>query len=186
MKLAVIAPLYYTIPPKTYGGTEAVVYNLVEGLVKNGHDVTLFACKGSTSSAKIYPKWNKKLDIVKDGAEDKKYQYDRIKHIISISKEFDLIHNNDGILPILNEKKFSCPLITTWHSPFSQYILDYPEEVEITVLARIVDIITDIPGVKYTNNGGSITVPEGSKVVKITEVYPTVDIQKAFERPIQQ
>jgi len=64
--------------------------------------------------------------------------------------------------------------------------LDYPEEVEITVLARIVDIITDIPGVKYTNNGGSITVPEGSKVVKITEVYPTVDIQKAFERPIQQ
>lgn len=129
MKIGVIAPLYYPVPPKTYGGTESVVYYLAEGLVKNGHDVTLFACEGSSVSAKLYSKWNKQLDIVKGSPEDKKYQFDRVDHIVSISKNFDIIHNNDGILPILSESKFACPLITTWHSPFSQYLIDHPDEV---------------------------------------------------------
>jgi glycosyltransferase involved in cell wall biosynthesis len=91
--------------------------------------VTLFACSSSSSSAKIYPKWNKQLDITKDNEEDKKYQKDRLEHIISISNNYNVIHNNDGMLPILNEKRFSCPLITTWHSPFSQYVVEHPEEV---------------------------------------------------------
>lgn len=142
MKIGVIAPLYYPIPPKTYGGTESVIYSLVEGLVKDKQDVTLFACKGSSVSAKIYPKWNKQLDITKGSEESRKYQQDRLEHIISISKDFDILHNNDGILPILNEKRFNCPLITTWHSPFSQYLVDHPEEVpaiESTTFVSISD-----------------------------------------------
>jgi|SRR6516165_5051741 hypothetical protein len=43
MKIAQIAPLYESVPPKYYGGTERVVSYLTEELVRQGHDVTLFA-----------------------------------------------------------------------------------------------------------------------------------------------
>ena len=47
MKIAQIAPLFENVPPKTYGGTERVVHYLTEGLVQEGHDVTLFATDDS-------------------------------------------------------------------------------------------------------------------------------------------
>nr|MDQ2906282.1 glycosyltransferase family 4 protein [Chloroflexota bacterium] len=43
MKIAQIAPPWIAIPPKHYGGTEVVLYNLIEEQVAQGHDVTLFA-----------------------------------------------------------------------------------------------------------------------------------------------
>ncbi len=42
MRIAQVAPLFESIPPKMYGGTERIVYWLIEGLVARGHDVTLF------------------------------------------------------------------------------------------------------------------------------------------------
>ena len=43
MRIAQVAPLYESVPPKLYGGTERVVSYLTEELVSLGHDVTLFA-----------------------------------------------------------------------------------------------------------------------------------------------
>lgn len=59
LKIAQIAPLAERVPPKKYGGTERVVATLTDGLVKRGHDVTLFATGDSITSAKlmsVYPK----------------------------------------------------------------------------------------------------------------------------------
>lgn len=53
MKIAQIAPIWYSIPPKKYGGTELVVSLLTEGLVKAGHDVTLFASADSQTKAHL-------------------------------------------------------------------------------------------------------------------------------------
>jgi glycosyltransferase involved in cell wall biosynthesis len=53
MRIAEVAPLWYRIPPKKYGGAEMSVYLLTEGLVKKGHDVTLFASGNSVTSAKL-------------------------------------------------------------------------------------------------------------------------------------
>ena len=53
MKIAHIAPPWITIPPKNYGGTEVVLYNLVEEQVAQGHDVTLFAPGDAKTSAKL-------------------------------------------------------------------------------------------------------------------------------------
>jgi glycosyltransferase involved in cell wall biosynthesis len=52
MKIAQIAPAWIAVPPKNYGGTENVIYNLVEELVALGHDVTLFAPGDARTSAK--------------------------------------------------------------------------------------------------------------------------------------
>ncbi len=55
MKIAQVAPLQVAVPPHGYGGTERIVYNLTEALVRLGHDVTLFASADSKTSAKLVP-----------------------------------------------------------------------------------------------------------------------------------
>ena len=53
MKIAQVAPLYESVPPKYYGGTERVVSYLTEELVQQGHDVTLFASGDSETAARL-------------------------------------------------------------------------------------------------------------------------------------
>src|SRR5260370_7176858 len=53
MRIAQIAPPWIPIPPRNYGGTENVIYHLVEEQVAQGHDVTLFAPGDSKTSAKL-------------------------------------------------------------------------------------------------------------------------------------
>ena len=53
MRIAQVAPLWESVPPKLYGGTERVVSYLTEELVRLGHDVTLFASGDSTTAARL-------------------------------------------------------------------------------------------------------------------------------------
>jgi glycosyl transferase family 4 len=53
MRIAQVAPLYESVPPQCYGGTERVVSYLTEELVRQGHDVTLFASGDSVTAARL-------------------------------------------------------------------------------------------------------------------------------------
>jgi hypothetical protein len=53
LRVAVLAPPWFAVPPRRYGGTEAVVSLLVDGLVRRGHDVTLFASGDSGTQASV-------------------------------------------------------------------------------------------------------------------------------------
>jgi hypothetical protein len=55
MKIAQIAPLIESVPPRLYGGTERIVSYLTEELVALGHDVTLFASGDSVTAAHLMP-----------------------------------------------------------------------------------------------------------------------------------
>jgi hypothetical protein len=55
MRIAQVAPLAESVPPKLYGGTERVIAWLIEELVELGHDVTLFASGDSATSATLVP-----------------------------------------------------------------------------------------------------------------------------------
>ena len=55
MRIAQVSPLYESVPPKLYGGTERVVYFLTEALLDLGHDVTLFASGDSRTRARLVP-----------------------------------------------------------------------------------------------------------------------------------
>jgi putative NADH-flavin reductase len=55
MRIAQVAPLYESVPPALYGGTERVGSNLTEELVRRGHEVTLFASGDSHTSATLVP-----------------------------------------------------------------------------------------------------------------------------------
>ena len=63
MKIAQVAPLYESVPPRLYGGTERVVSYLTEELVRLGHEVTLFASGDSQTSATLECIWPRALRL---------------------------------------------------------------------------------------------------------------------------
>ena len=69
MRIAQIAPLAESVPPKLYGGTERVVAWLVDELVALGHDVTLFASGDSRTHGKLHPVWPRALRLSRPAAD---------------------------------------------------------------------------------------------------------------------
>ena len=124
MKIAHIAPPWIPIPPKNYGGTEVVVYNLVEEQVAQGHDVTLFAPGDAKTSARLVSFFSKFLleEGVPWTAHLKAY-YHLHKSIEYIKEhDFDIVHTHLSsssdmyIFPLT--APLATPHVTTLHSRF--------------------------------------------------------------------
>src|SRR5437868_12352943 len=92
MRIAQVAPLYESVPPKLYGGTERVVSYLTEELVRRGHEVTLFASADSATSAVLVAAREKALRL------DASCNDAIIPHLIMLERvferadDFDIIH----------------------------------------------------------------------------------------------
>ena len=69
MRIAQLAPLAESVPPKLYGGTERVIAWLVDELVELGHDVTLFASGDSKTKGKLHGVWPRALRLGRKGAD---------------------------------------------------------------------------------------------------------------------
>ena len=92
MKIAQIAPLIESVPPRLYGGTERVVSYLTEELVALGHDVTLFASGDSITTANLVPCVPEALRLdprVKDPVPYYMLMLDRVRQL---SENFDVLH----------------------------------------------------------------------------------------------
>jgi trehalose 6-phosphate synthase len=92
MKIAQIAPLVESVPPRFYGGTERIVSYLTEELVAQGHDVTLFASGQSITSARLVPCCAQPLRLnpaVRDPIPYYMVMMDRVR---SLASEFDILH----------------------------------------------------------------------------------------------
>ena len=124
MKIAQIAPPWITIPPKNYGGTESVVYNLVEQQVAQGHDVTLFAPGDAQTSAKLVSFFPRSL--LREGVPwsmHLKAFYHLQKALEQIkAQDFDIVHTHLSsgsdmyVFPLT--ASFTTPHVTTLHSRF--------------------------------------------------------------------
>src|SRR6185312_10254439 len=99
MKIAQVAPLFESVPPKYYGGTERVVSYLTEELVNLGHDVTLFASGDSRTQATLVPFCAKSLRLDKFSRDHLAYHFLMVEHVFKISHEFDVIHSHIDYLP---------------------------------------------------------------------------------------
>jgi glycosyltransferase involved in cell wall biosynthesis len=122
MRIAQVAPLYEAVPPKLYGGTERVIFWLTEELVKQGHDVTLFASGDSTTSAKLEPFWPKALRLDGSVRDPLALQMSMIEHVFQRRTEFDLVHFHLDYFPFSLFARQSTPWLTTLHGR-----LDLPE-----------------------------------------------------------
>ena len=120
MKIAQIAPLFESVPPKKAGGTERIVSYLTEALVRLGHEVTLFASGDSQTKADLIAACPQSLK------SDNRSQ-DQIAHHVLLAEtvfkqadDFDVIHNNAEYFLFPLARRHQTPTVTTMH-----WSLDY-------------------------------------------------------------
>ncbi len=126
MRIAHIAPPWLAIPPKNYGGTENVIYHLIEEQVAQGHTVTLFAPGDAKTSARHISFFSHSLneERVPWDAHLKTYYHlhKSVAYLKKHSEDFDIVHthlssSSDMYLFPLTET-LSIPQVTTLHSQF--------------------------------------------------------------------
>jgi len=124
MKIAQIAPLAESIPPKLYGGTERVVSWLTEELVRQGHEVTLFASGDSQTSAQLVPITPRALRLDPTVDETIGYHIMMLEQVRRQTHEFDILHFHIDLLHAPFVRILGAPAVTTLHGR-----LDLPDLV---------------------------------------------------------
>ncbi len=122
IEIAQISSFEEVVPPKKYGGTELVVHNLTEELVRRGHKVTLFALGGSKTSAKLIQVYPYSLKVrTMDLKTRESYKLIGVGKILEYIKNhhFDLLHNHIGWRVLAFSSLVDIPMVTTLHGPLN-------------------------------------------------------------------
>jgi glycosyltransferase involved in cell wall biosynthesis len=122
MKIAQVAPIFESVPPKGYGGTERVVSYLTEELVRQGHDVTLFASGDSITSARLMSVVGHSIRAQIGDQSWLAYYMIQMDLVARMADEFDVIHFHTDYLHFPLVRKLGTPHVTTMHGR-----LDLPE-----------------------------------------------------------
>jgi glycosyltransferase involved in cell wall biosynthesis len=114
MRIAILAPISWRVPPRHYGPWEQFVSLLTEGLVARGVDVTLFATADSVTGARLVG--SAPTGYSEDEALDPKvWEGLHIAAMFERAGEFDLIHNSFDFLPLTYSRLVETPMLTTIH-----------------------------------------------------------------------
>ena len=122
MRIAQVAPLWESVPPKLYGGTERIVSYLTEELVRLGHDVTLFASGDSLTAARLEPICAHALRLNKGIFNRDAPMTMLMEQALGKSGAFDIIHSHLDFLGFPLGRRNATPMVTTFHGR-----LDLPE-----------------------------------------------------------
>ena len=115
MRIAQIAPLMESVPPKLYGGTERIVSYLTEELVKLGHDVTLFASGDSVTSAKLVNCVPTALRLDPNVRDVIPYYMLMLDRVRRQAHQFDVLHFHIDYLHFPLFSEMSSRVLTTLH-----------------------------------------------------------------------
>jgi len=115
MKIAQVAPLYESVPPKLYGGTERVVSYLTEALIDLGHEVTLFASGDSETAARLVPVCDRSLRLHPDCVDQFAHHFVMLQEVLDQADEFDFIHFHVDYMHFPMSRMANLPQATTLH-----------------------------------------------------------------------
>lgn len=139
MRIAQISPLYESVPPSVYGGTERVVHYLTEELVQLGHEVVLFAAGDSCSSAQLVPACPRALRLDAACRDPLAWHMVLLDLVATEWRRFDALHFHIDYLHFLLSRHLCLPQLTTLHGR-----LDLPE------LQPVYDRFGDMPVVSIS------------------------------------
>ncbi|GBD37976.1 N-acetyl-alpha-D-glucosaminyl L-malate synthase [bacterium HR37] len=126
MKIAQVAPLFESVPPKYYGGTERVVSYLTEELVRQGHEVTLFASGDSVTKAHLIAPCRRSLRLDKNCVDQLAHHILMLEMVFKQAHRFDIIHFHIDYLHFPLSRRHNIPHVTTLHGR-----LDIPDLVPL-------------------------------------------------------
>jgi len=116
VRIAQVAPLFESVPPRAYGGTERVVSYLTEALVDMGHEVTLFASGDSVTRAKLVPVVDKALRLHPGRPDWVIWHTLMLDRVLQSADRFDVIHFHVDTLQLpVVERCCETPSLTTAH-----------------------------------------------------------------------
>lgn len=135
MRIAMLAPINWPLPPKGYGPWEQVAYNLTEELVKLGHEVTLFAAAGADVSAKVVETVPHPLALWPEKERNRPRAYEprtgllegppdgRVLEQLHLAAcmeraaagEFDVVHSHLHVHALVFGRLIPCPLVSSLH-----------------------------------------------------------------------
>ena len=115
MRIAQVAPLYESVPPRLYGGTERVVSWLTEELVRQGHDVTLFASGDSLTNARLIPVCSRALRLDPRCVDPLAHHMNLVERVTQAKDDFDITHFHIDYLHFSMSRREGLPQLTTLH-----------------------------------------------------------------------
>ena len=126
MRIAQVSPLYESVPPRLYGGTERVVSWLTEELVRRGHEVTLFASGDSLTNAHLVSVCTQALRLDPHCCDPLAHHLCLIEQVRQRKDDFDIIHFHIDYLHFSMSRREDLPQLTTLHGR-----LDIPDLVAV-------------------------------------------------------
>jgi glycosyltransferase involved in cell wall biosynthesis len=126
VRIAQVAPLFESVPPKFYGGTERIVSYLTEDLVRKGHEVTLFASGDSETRARLRPAAARSLRLDRGCRDPLSHHIVMLEQVAQEAAEFDVIHYHIDYLHFPTTRRTPQHHLTTLHGR-----LDLPELVPL-------------------------------------------------------
>ncbi len=141
MRIAQVSPLYESVPPQRYGGTERIVSYLTESLVALGHDVTLFASGDSITKADLYPSVPCALRLSKRPHDAVVCHTLQTTEVAQLCEKFDIVHFHTDYYHFPLFRQLPTPQVTTLHGR-----LDLPD------LPMVYEEFIDQPLVSISNS----------------------------------
>ncbi|HEX6937956.1 MAG TPA: glycosyltransferase family 4 protein [Longimicrobiales bacterium] len=154
MRIALVSTPFLSVPPRDYGGTELVVYELAEGLVDRGHEVTLFATGDSRTRAKL--RW------LYDRAQWPPDAYADLNHVAwafeaAVKGGFDVIHAHSAAALALGRLAPALPLAYTLHhervDEMSRFYRAFPGAWYIAISHDQASRETSLPKLEVIHHG---------------------------------
>jgi glycosyltransferase involved in cell wall biosynthesis len=115
LRIAQVAPLYESVPPKLYGGTERVVAYLAEELVRRGHEVWLYASGDSTINVPLIPGTPQSLRLKGLDHLGPVYHLPMLSEVYDNANRFDIIHSHLDCLSFPLVRLAPVPTVSTMH-----------------------------------------------------------------------
>ena len=165
MRIAQVAPLAEAVPPPGYGGTERVVHYLTEELVREGHEVTLFASGDSQTSAELVPCSPRSLRTDEAVVDPLAHWVVQLEAVAKHASRFDILHWHIDYFHFPMSRRLGVPNVTTLHGR-----LDIPD------LAGVYAEFPDMPVVSISDDQRE-PLPNANWVATVHHGMPPDDLE---------
>ena len=141
LRIAQLAPLYESVPPKLYGGTERIVAYLAEELVRRGHDVTLYASGDSTAKVPLRAGSSEALRLKGLDHLGPMFHLPMLSEVYENADSFDVIHSHIDCLSFPLARQAQVPTVSTMHG-----------RLDLGEMLPIYRSYSDMPAVSISND----------------------------------